>query len=161
MHIYFDVSNRQIKCPHQRQAAEQHFICYNISYFTFRTGTSDRACILMKFLHFANLLVLTLLSLFFLQAFRTQSDMAGVLRKLAACFPCVWIFLMLFDPSLQSGQDDSSTLTIQSNSLPFLFSDVAGSRDELQIIYSLIRQYYYAGAFKICKMSLEPNRSWL
>ncbi|XP_042567283.1 gamma-aminobutyric acid receptor subunit alpha-3-like [Cyprinus carpio] len=29
--------------------------------------------------------------------------MAGVLRKLAACIPCVWIFLMLFDTSLQTG----------------------------------------------------------
>ncbi|XP_016398946.1 gamma-aminobutyric acid receptor subunit alpha-3-like [Sinocyclocheilus rhinocerous] len=28
--------------------------------------------------------------------------MAGILRKLAACIPCVWIFLMLFDPSLQT-----------------------------------------------------------
>ncbi|KAL1252455.1 hypothetical protein QQF64_017148, partial [Cirrhinus molitorella] len=49
------------------------------------------------------MLVLTFLSLFLLQAFRTQSDMAGVLRKLAARIPCVWIFLMLFDPSLQTG----------------------------------------------------------
>ncbi|KAA0720455.1 Gamma-aminobutyric acid receptor subunit alpha-3 GABA(A) receptor subunit alpha-3 [Triplophysa tibetana] len=38
-----------------------------------------------------------------LKAFWAQSDMAGALRKLAAHIPCVWIVLMLFDPSSQTG----------------------------------------------------------
>lgn len=39
----------------------------------------------------------------------------------------------------------------------FSFPHVAGSMDALQLIHSLIRLYYCAGAFTICKMPLEPT----
>lgn len=41
----------------------------------------------------------------------------------------------------------------------YLFSvaHVAGSRDALQLMHSLIRLYYSAGAFTIRKISLEPT----
>lgn len=39
----------------------------------------------------------------------------------------------------------------------FSFSHIAGSRDALQLIHSLIRLYYCAGSFTICKMPLEPT----
>lgn len=119
---------------------------------------TELVCRILKVLHLSNLLVLTILTL---SSFCRLSGLRAIWLPFSAssqhASPACGSSSCFSTPAHKPGRMTHQP-SPSSRALCLLsFSHIAGSTDALQLIHSLIRLYYCAGSFTICKMPLEPT----